>query len=201
MPQQGSAGGHVLVVDADGESRAALRNLLTRIGIRVIEAEDGESALASAEATRPDLVLLEVRLPGLGGYETCRELRERFGDQIGIVFISGDRTEPSDRTAGLLLGADDYLTKPVEAGELLARVRALLRRHGASKGPFEELTAREVDVLKLLASGSTQEEIAKTLVLSTRTVGTHIQHILGKLGVHSRTQAVALAHRHKLLAG
>ena len=194
-----SSGGLAIVVDADGASRQRVRDLLTRIGLRVLEAADGETALAFATATPPQLVVLEVRLPGLGGYETCRELRERFGDDVAIVFISGDRTEPSDRSAGLLLGADEYLTKPVQPEELLARVRTLLRGRRASGRPFEELTPREAEILKLLASGLTQDEIASTLVLSTRTVGTHIQHILGKLGVHSRTQAVALAHRHNLL--
>jgi two-component system nitrate/nitrite response regulator NarL len=195
-----SSGGLAIVVDADAESRATVRDLLIRIGLRVVEAADGETGLAAATATRPDLVVLEVRLPGLGGYQTCRELRERFGDDIVIVFLSSDRTESHDRTAGLLLGADDYLAKPVPPDELLARVRALLRRRAGSHRPFEELTPREVEVLKLLATGLTQGEIAGSLVLSTRTVGTHIQHILGKLGVHNRTQAVALAHRHNLLA-
>jgi DNA-binding NarL/FixJ family response regulator len=194
-----SSGGLAIVADADGESRARVRDLVSRIGLRVVEATDGETALAAA-ATPPDLVILEVRLPGLGGYEVCRELRERFGEEVVIIFLSADRTESHDRTAGLLLGADDYLTKPVMPDEFLARVRALLRRRTASHRPFEELTPREAQILKLLATGLTQEEIANTLVLSTRTVGTHIQHILGKLGVHSRTQAVALAHRHNLLA-
>jgi DNA-binding NarL/FixJ family response regulator len=196
-----SPGFSALVVDPDAEARAAVRDLLVRIGLPVLEVADGETALAAAEAAPPQLVILEVRLPGLGGYETCRELRERFGDQVVIVFVSGDRTEPSDRTAGLLLGADDYLAKPLHADELLARIRSLLRRRAGSERPFEELTPREMEVLKFLASGLTQEEIATTLVLSTRTVGTHIQHILGKLSVHSRAQAVALAHRHKLLPG
>jgi DNA-binding NarL/FixJ family response regulator len=107
--------------------------------------------------------------------------------------------------AGLLLGADDYLVKPFEADELLARLRRSLRRHkvlrafrNGAPSPLAALTVRESEVLALLAEGLTQAEIATRLVLSPRTVGTHIQHILSKLEVHNRAQAVALALRNGL---
>jgi DNA-binding NarL/FixJ family response regulator len=181
---------------------AVLCDLLPRAGLSVIEAVDGETALAIAETTTPALVVLEVCLPHLGGYEVCRELRERFGQETAIVFLSADRTQPTDRTAGLLVGADDYLAKPFLRDELLARARRLLVRRPAPNAPdgtFSELTTREVEILKLLASGLTQADIARRLVLSPKTVGTHIQHILGKLDIHSRAQAVALAHQHGLI--
>jgi DNA-binding NarL/FixJ family response regulator len=192
-----------LVVDADAHVRRVLRDLLVRIGLEVVEAPDGETALEIADATAPSLVVLEVRLPRLGGYETCRELRQRLGDSPVIVFISADRTDPEDRTAGLMLGADDYLAKPFSPDELLARVRGHLRHRTPAAEPdatFDELTVRELEVLKLLATGLSQAEIAGRLVLSPKTVGTHIQHILGKLDIHSRTQAVALAHQRGLIA-
>jgi DNA-binding NarL/FixJ family response regulator len=192
-----------LVVDADANTRRVLRDLLVRLDLEVLEAPDGETALEIADATAPSLVVLDVRLPRLGGYETCRALRERLGDSPVIVFISADRTEPGDRTAGLLLGADDYLAKPFSPDELLARVRGHLRRRKPAAEPdatFEDLTVRELEVLKLLAIGLSQAEIAGRLVLSPKTVGTHIQHILGKLDIHSRAQAVALAHQHGLIA-
>ena len=192
-----------LVVDADAGTRRVLRDLLARLGLDVLEAPDGETALEIADAGAPALVVLEVRLPRLGGYETCRELRERLGDSPVIVFISADRTEPEDRTAGLLLGADDYLAKPFSPDELLARVRGHLSRRTRateSDATFDELTTRELEVLKLLATGLSQAEIAGRLVLSPKTVGTHIQHILGKLDIHSRAQAVAIAHQHGLIA-
>jgi two-component system, OmpR family, response regulator len=198
-----SGGTTALVVDADQETRALLAELLPRAGLSVIEAPDGETALALAETTRPALVVLEVCLPGLGGYEVCRELRQQFGQEMAIVFLSADRIAPTDRTAGLLIGADDYVAKPFLPDELLARVRRLLIRRPAPNAPdetFSELTTRELEILELLASGLTQADIAHELVLSPKTVGTHIQHILGKLDIHSRAQAVALAHQHGLIA-
>jgi two-component system response regulator BaeR len=155
-------------------------------------------------------VLLDVCLPRASGYEVCRELRDRFGDSLGIIFVSGERIESIDRVSGLLLGADDYLSKPFDPDELLARVRTVLRRVSrpssngdgkvvASSIPDEELTPRELEVLQLLAEGLTQSQIARHLVISPRTVGTHIQNLLGKLDVHSRAQAVAHAHRAGLV--
>jgi DNA-binding NarL/FixJ family response regulator len=196
-----AAGRRILVVEDDAGQRALMRAILNRIG-EVVEASDGETALAAAQSSPPALVVLDVCLPGLGGYETCRELRERFGDELPIIFVSGERTDPYDRTAGLLLGADDYVVKPFDPDELLTRVRRLLARRTTRAAEateaddgFAELTPREVEVLALLADGLAQEDIARELVISPRTVATHIQHVLAKLGVHSRAQAVALAYR------
>jgi two-component system, NarL family, nitrate/nitrite response regulator NarL len=152
-------------------------------------------------------VLVEVNLPEVSGYEVCRELREAFGEEVAIIFLSAHRTEPYDRVAGLLIGADDYIVKPFDSDELLARVRSALRRfqpsrRGSTSGALgvgvESLTARELEVLRLLAGGLDQGEIATQLVISPKTVGTHIQRVLTKLGVHSRAHAVALAHEHGL---
>jgi DNA-binding NarL/FixJ family response regulator len=200
----------VLVVDNDSPFRAFASELLVRAGFEVLEADDGEAALEEAARATPELVLLDVCLPRASGYEVCRELRDRFGDGLGIIFMSGERVESIDRVSGLLLGADDYVVKPFDPDELLARVRTVLRRVSrpseSSDGPVTangsgdaELTPRELEVLQLLAEGLTQPQIARHLVISPRTVGTHIQNLLGKLDVHSRAQAVALAHRMGLV--
>ena len=194
-------GDPILVADGDADSRALIAALLERVGYATSLATTGDEALALAESSRPRLVMLDVELPGISGYETCRELRDRFGQNLPLVFLSGTRVEPLDRIAGLMIGADDYIVKPFEPGELLARVRSLLRRSNGTNGEhanghlagLDTLTPREREVLDLLAAGHDQAEIARELFITPKTVATHIQRVLAKLGVHSRAQAVAMA--------
>lgn len=189
----------ILVADHDRESRALMSRALERVGYTVDQAETGEEALAVAKRERPALVVIEVLLRGVSGYEVCHELKNEFGEALSIVFVSGNRTESGDRVAGLLVGADDYLVKPVDPEELLARVRRLLPVSLAEGRRVHELTKRELEVLLLLVEGLNQSEMAEKLVLSPRTVGKHIEHILRKLGVHSRAQAVSVAVRDDTL--
>jgi DNA-binding NarL/FixJ family response regulator len=146
------------------------------------------------------LVVLEVGLPDMTGYEACREIRSARGEDLPIFFLSGLRTEPLDRVAGLLLGADDFIVKPFDPDELVARVRRFVNRkapvRGAANGDAREpqLTRRELEVLSLLVEGRRQKEIAAQLVISQKTVATHIQNLLGKFGVHSRAELIARAY-------
>jgi DNA-binding NarL/FixJ family response regulator len=194
--------GTILIVDDDANYRAFVSTILGRVGYGTREASSGEEALSSVRNEPPSCVLLDVLLPGVTGYAVCRELRDDYGDALPIIFVTGERTDPGDRVAGLLLGADDYVLKPFDPDELLARVRRLLvRSELATRGTGESrrnafgLTKRERDILMLLADGAGQKAIAADLVLSPKTVATHIQRILAKLSVHSRAEAVALAHR------
>ena len=196
----GSAAARALVVDDDPGLLGLLERLLELEDLDVTAVMSGEAALAAAREERPDLAILDVNLPGLSGYEVCRALRELYGPTLPIVFVSGARTEPYDRVAGLLLGADDYLVKPFAPDELLARVRALLRRAAGERPRASRLTAREQQVLQLLAEGLSQRDISDTLVISPRTAGKHIERILEKLEVRSRAQAVAVAYRDDLVA-
>ena len=190
----------VLVVDNDPEFRHSIAHALGATGLRVREAGSGREALAAVEDEEVALVVLEVRLDDMSGYEVCRQLREERGDELPILFVSGDRTESSDRVAGLLLGADDYLVKPVAPDEIVARVRRHLRRRRALNGNrVFGLTAREREVLKLLAEGMGPVEIGRCLLISPKTVSTHVEHIYVKLGVHTRAQAVASAFRLALV--
>ena len=189
----------ILIADDDRDSRLLVSQVLKRAGYATHEVKSGEEALTAAKRERPLLVVIEALLPGLSGYEVCRELKDEFGEALPIFFVSGTRTEPGDRAAGLLLGGDDYLVKPFDPGELLARGRRLLPPRPEGAKTAHHLTKREIDVLSLLAEGLTQAEIAEKLFISPRTVGKHIEHILAKLGVHSRTQAVALALREELI--
>jgi DNA-binding NarL/FixJ family response regulator len=197
----------VLVVDGDREYRRFVTAALRRAGYASHQVETGEQAIHFARRRRPVAVILGVALTGATGYEVCRELREEHGEHLPIVFVSSERAEPSDRVVGLLIGGDDYLVKPVDPDELTARLRRLITRSstprtepGSRGDTFSELTTRESEVLRLLAHGLSQEQIAGDLNISSATVGTHIQRVLGKLDVHSRTQAVVLAYREGLVA-
>lgn len=121
----GNAPIRVLVVDDEPSLREAVRYNLLREGYVVDEAADGAEALARARSTPPDLVILDVMLPGLDGLNVCRTLRQESGVPILLLSARGDEL---DRVLGLELGADDYLTKPFAMRELLARVNANLRR-------------------------------------------------------------------------
>ena len=196
----------ILVADADQTCRKLITGLLRRIGFETTEATTGPETLELVTRLQPSLVLLDVNLPEVSGYEVCRELRDEYGAEIAIIFVSRERTTPADRVAGLLVGADDFIVKPFDDDELLARARAALR-HVSPRAAADEvvttsagasLTAREREVLRLLARGSSQTEIAAQLFISSKTVGGHIQRILAKLDVHSRAHAVALAHEQGL---
>ena len=201
MPSQPSLCGPVDVVDDDAGIRQLVCALLDGAGYATRPSSSGAQFLEQLNGDTPALVLLDVNMPGTSGYGICRSVRERFGPGVPIIFLSGARTEPHDRVAGLLLGADDYVVKPFEPEELLARVEAVLRRSGgAGARNRAQLTPRESEVLELLAAGLVQAEIAERLVISPKTVGTHIERILSKLGVRSRAQAVAVAYRDQLLA-
>jgi DNA-binding NarL/FixJ family response regulator len=189
----------ILIADDDRQSRLLISRVLKRAGYSTSVADTGEGALAAAKSERPALVIIEALLPGVSGYEVCRELKDEFGETLPIVFVSRNRTEPGDRVAGLLVGGNDYLVKPLDPNELLARVRRLLSAGAARERTGHNLTPRELDVLSLLVEGLSQPEIAERLFIAPTTVGKHIEHILTKLAVHSRAQAVAVAVRDELI--
>src|SRR5438105_2063589 len=117
---------HILIVDDDSRITSALRRTLAYEGYHISSALDGEGALAVARAKSPDLVILDLMLPGIDGLEVCRRLRMADAG-IAILMLTA-RDAVADRVAGLEIGADDYLVKPFATQELLARVKALLRR-------------------------------------------------------------------------
>src|SRR3954451_17002678 len=141
---------HVLVVDDDEPIAAALRRALEYEGLRVTVARDGYAALDQARRDPPDLVLLDLMLPGLDGIAVCGRLRAERADALVLMLTARDAM--ADRVKGLDAGADDYLVKPFAYEELLARVRALLRRRSPTTADprlsFDELVldplAREV---------------------------------------------------------
>ena len=165
----------VLVVEDEPDIRKLVRYNLAQERFKVVEAEDGEKALRAIQRERPDLIILDLMLPGLSGLELCRTLRERAETaRLPILMLTAKAGE-ADRVVGLEMGADDYLTKPFSPRELVARVKAILRRtetHGAAaaaefyeKGPLKigfstyevsvrgkpaKLTLKEFELLRFL---------------------------------------------------
>ena len=169
-PRATITGVKILVVDDDRAVRDALRRALTLSGYEVQVAEDGERALEQVVQAVPDAVVLDIGMPGIDGLEVCRRVR-RLGNRVPILMLTA-RDAVADRIDGLDVGADDYMIKPFDVGELKARLRALLRRtgsdgdpdslsfaeirldsarHGAQVGEnFAELTRTEYQLLELL---------------------------------------------------
>lgn len=130
---------HILLVDDERVLRTSLTFSLQQNGYQVTCASTGPEALRLSEEQPPDLVLLDLMLPGLDGMEVCRRLRRR--SNVPVIMLSA-RGQEDDRVTGLRLGADDYVTKPFSTRELIARIEAVLRRHAARPEPHEEGESR-----------------------------------------------------------
>jgi DNA-binding NarL/FixJ family response regulator len=196
--------GTALVVDRDRETRRLVEDVVALVGLASTSVDTGEAALAAVNGAELALAVVEVELPGLNGFAVLQGLHEKFGEDLPVLLVSSKHGAPLDRAAGLMLGAEDYVLKPLDPTELGARVRRSLRRSGSralrNGGQRRReldagLSPREHEILSLLADGLSQSDIATRLVISPKTVATHIQRVLSKLGVRSRTQALAEAYR------
>ena len=203
----------ILVVEDTLEIAESLQQHLEEQGHEVALATKAAHALALSSSFRPELVVLDLGLPDRDGYDVVELLRAR-GDQVPVLILSA-RGQEADKVRGFRLGADDYVTKPFGGAELFARIAALLRRaarfappaNGAAEaasrgGPLADealrdrfgLTARQVDVARLLGEGRTNHEIAEQLGVSYFTVRSHTEQVLAKLGVASRAAVGALLY-------
>jgi two-component system, OmpR family, KDP operon response regulator KdpE len=203
----------ILVIDDEAQIRRALTSILGARKYIVFTAADGETGISAAIEHSPDLVILDISMPGMGGIEVCRELRAWYSAPILILSVRGQDT---DKIAALDAGADDYVTKPFSAGELLARVRALLRRSGSPissapvitagdlvidlaqrkvrrAGQEVELTRTEFDILAFLAQNLDRVVTNKMLLEKvwgpeykedTQTLRVHISHLRKKIEPH-----------------
>ncbi len=137
------SGARVLIVDDEPQLRRALKRSLEGHGYTVDEAEDGAAGLAAVRRFKPDLLLLDLVLPDMSGVDVCRELRRDSDTPIIVLSVLGDE---ATKVAALDEGADDYLTKPFGAGELLARLRAALRRGSAGGGPQPAIVSGDLEI-------------------------------------------------------
>jgi DNA-binding NarL/FixJ family response regulator len=190
-------GTYGLVVTGD-HVRADYVRLLGRLGLSADAFADTHTASGALRLHPPVVAILEVEY---GGCALLRELRDQFGPDVPVVLVSADRTTPADVVAGLLVGADDYAAESMDTDEFLARVRRLIDRTRRSPNATADLrrlsalTDREHQVLALLTDGRSQKQVATELGISVKTVGSHVQNLLSKLGLHTRVEAVALAVR------
>jgi DNA-binding response OmpR family regulator len=201
----------ILVVEDTPAFAEALERNLTLEGHQVLLATRAMEAIARVTAEKPDLVVLDLGLPDKDGYHVLREMRAR-GNEAPVLILSA-RSLESDKIEGFRLGADDYVTKPFSALELLARISALLRRARQRSAPAsapapqvraltdEELreryglTERQIAVTRLVAEGCTNAEIASRLGVSFFTARNHTEQVLAKLGVPGRSAVGALLYQ------
>lgn len=203
----------VVIVDDHALVRQGIRRFLAEAeGIEVVaEAEDGFSALSLVAAHRPDVVVLDIRMPDLSGVEVTRRLKARQPDTKVLILTAYD--DDPYIFALLQAGADGYVLKTARAEELISAVKTVyagetalspavaakvvrqiaLGQPGESVEQPESLTAREIEVLRLAAQGMTNRQIGHTLGISHRTVQGHLANVYGKLAVNSRTEAVTEA--------
>jgi DNA-binding NarL/FixJ family response regulator len=211
----------VLIADDHALFRRGLRTVLELDGDIVIvgEADDGMAAVEKAEATVPDIVLMDVRMPGVGGIEACRRIRWAVPETRIIMLTMSD--EEDDLFEAIKAGASGYLLKDVPGEEVLAAIgrvgegQAIIpasmaatlltefARLSHDPEPLQRslppLTDREVEVLRLVARGQANREIAEGLVISENTVKNHVRNILEKLHLHSRVEAAVYAHQKHLI--
>ncbi|TAK20781.1 MAG: response regulator transcription factor [Chloroflexota bacterium] len=212
----------VFLCDDHAVLRAGLKALLaTETGIEVIgEAGDGEEAVDAIAVLKPDVALIDITMPGIDGLETTRRIiRGVPGVRVLILTMHDD---PEYLYQSLDAGAAGYVLKRAAETDLIDAIRSVIseetflaptafrsivadyvarRDRGELVGPIERLTAREEEVLRLLAQGYTNMEIADALVISVKTVETHRAHILDKLGLRKRAELVRYARTHGLLVG
>ncbi len=200
----------VVVVDDHPVFRRGLRTLLEDLGVEVVADEaDGAAGVEAAVAHRPDVVLMDLQMPGVGGLEATRELTQRLPDAKVLVLTMVD--DDQALFAAMQAGALGYLLKgagqeeigrtleAVAAGQgvwsadLAPRMRAFFNGATLSATPFPALSEREREVLTLIAEGAGNADIARRLFLSDKTVRNYVSSILAKLGVENRSQAIVAA--------
>jgi two-component system response regulator NreC len=208
----------ILIADDHGVLRAGLRALLNaEKDLNVVgEAADGQEALRAARELRPDVVLVDLSMPGLNGIEVTRQLKESYPDMAVLILTVHE--DESLLQEAIRVGASGYIIKRAVESELInaiqavsrgemyvhpAMTRALMKdlapRAVSDSDPLKSLTRREIEVLRYIAQGHTNRQIADALCLSVRTVESHRANLMSKLSLNSRVELVHYAMEHGLL--
>ena len=209
----------ILIIDDQALDRTGLRHILDQSSelTKVTEASSGEVALNRCRKTRPDVILLSINLPGLTGFEITRKLTRTH--PMAKIIVLAAHAKPPYPTRMIDAGASGYLTRDCEADELIQAIKvvaggqryigseaakqlALSVLSGSAKeSPFENLSAREMEVMLKITDGRRIPDIASLMCLSPKTVSTYKYRILGKLGARSEVELVRMAMRYGLLDG
>ena len=196
----------ILIIEDEPQTRQNLRTIVEMEGFRALTAANGRLGIDAAQREHPDLILCDVTMPDLDGHGVVKALRASpVTAAIPFIFLTA-RGERQDLRAGMNLGADDYLVKPITASELLAAIEARFTREAVRPpGEFKPdysspeplltlgLTDREAQVLLWVAQGKTNPEIACILGAAENTVKKHLQNIFEKMGIESRNAATVRA--------
>lgn len=195
----------IMLIETDAQTRELLATYLEKNNYRIIEAQDGQEALIKLTTIKPTLIILNIKMPKINGFEVCRKVRRnRKLKDVPIIFLSR-LCDPETITSALELGGDDYITKPFHPNEVVARIRAVLRRvtlkttSCTNENHYEDLTAQEMNIINLIEKGFTNREIARSLGLTEGTVKVYSHTIYQKLHVKNRTQALVRAKELQLI--
>ena len=182
----------ILIVDDDKDMQTVLSDTLVLEGYKTSVARDGKEALEKINSSSPELILLDVKLPGMSGLELLEKIR-KINKRSVVIMLTG-YGDIKDAVQAIKLGAFDYVTKPFKDEEIIANIRNALENHIGGNGTNgSSLSMREKEVLKWLKMGKSSWDISIILDISERTVNFHITNIMNKLDAMTRTQAVAIS--------
>ncbi len=188
----------ILIIDDDKDMCQLLSDVVISEGHTPFTAYDGRTAIQELRTHTPDLVLLDIKLPGMSGMDVLQELKE-IDEDLNVIMLTG-YGDIKDAVKTIKLGAFDYITKPFEIDDITANISTALKA-GARNTSGPSLSLREKEVLSWLKKGKSSNEASVILEISERTVNYHVTNIMNKLNAASRTHAISLAIEQGLISG
>lgn len=188
----------ILIIDDDKDMCKLLSDIIVSEGHKAVDAQDGKRALNEVRTHNPDVVLLDIKLPGTNGMKVLEQIKE-IDESLAVIMLTG-YGDIKDAVKAIKIGAFNYVTKPFENEDIIENINdALHSRQRMSPG--SALSLREKEVLNWLKKGKSSSEIATILAISQRTVNYHVNNIMQKLNAVSRTHAISLAIQQGLISG